>query len=53
MFPQGTCIWYARVSPHEVSAIVQHTILEGKVLPQLLRAGMNIVRKEGQTLLDW
>ncbi|KAH7103368.1 Sucraseferredoxin-like protein [Auriculariales sp. MPI-PUGE-AT-0066] len=53
MFPQGTCVWYARVSPHEVHAIVQHTILSGRILPQLLRAGMNVVRKEGKTLADW
>ncbi|KZV96637.1 Sucraseferredoxin-like protein [Exidia glandulosa HHB12029] len=51
--PQGTCVWYARVSPHEVNAIVKHTILEGKVIPQLLRAGLNIARPSGKTLLDW
>ncbi|EJD37715.1 hypothetical protein AURDEDRAFT_92231 [Auricularia subglabra TFB-10046 SS5] len=51
--PQGSCVWYARVSPHEIHTIVQQTILQGKVIPQLLRAGMNIVRSHGKTLLDW
>ncbi|KAG8829543.1 hypothetical protein FRC17_006427, partial [Serendipita sp. 399] len=40
----GTAIWYGRVSPHEVPAIVEHTIIGGKVLPELLRGGVNMIR---------
>ncbi|KAG8758886.1 hypothetical protein FRC14_007151 [Serendipita sp. 396] len=49
----GTGIWYGRVSPHEVPAVVQHTIIEGKILPELLRGGINVTRKEDCSLLDW
>lgn len=51
--PQGTGVWYGRVSPHEVPAVVKHTILEGKILPLLLRGGVNLNRGQGQSLLDW
>jgi (2Fe-2S) ferredoxin len=49
----GTGIWYGRVSSHEVPAVVKHTIMEGKVLPEILRGGINMNREEGQSLLDW
>ena len=52
-FPQGSSVWYGRVTPHEVHAIVQHTILGGKVLPQLLRGGLGIARPGCASLLDW
>lgn len=51
--PQGAGVWYGRVSPHEVPAVVQHTILEGKILPLLLRGGVNLNREQGKSLLDW
>ena len=49
----GTGIWYGRVSPHEVPSVVKHTILEGNVLPSLLRGGVNLNREAGKSLLDW
>jgi (2Fe-2S) ferredoxin len=49
----GTGIWYGRVSSHEVPAVVKHTIMEGKVLPEILRGGINMSREQGQSLLDW
>ncbi|KAL5508216.1 hypothetical protein ACEPAH_5835 [Sanghuangporus vaninii] len=52
-FPQGSSVWYGRVTPHEVHAIVHHTILGGKVLPQLLRGGLGIARPGCASLLDW
>ncbi|GLB33574.1 putative sucrase/ferredoxin-like protein [Lyophyllum shimeji] len=51
--PQGSCVWYGRVSPHEVDSIVVHTIIHGRVLPPLLRGGLNISRPKCKTLNDW
>jgi len=51
--PQGSCIWYGRVSPHEVEAIVTNTIIGGVVLPSLLRGGLNLSRPGRKTLYDW
>ncbi|KAI5123431.1 hypothetical protein M0805_006136 [Coniferiporia weirii] len=52
-FPQGLSVWYGRVTPHEVDAIVKHTILDGKVLAPLLRGGLNISRPGCSSLLEW
>ncbi|KAI0347182.1 hypothetical protein BDW22DRAFT_1367554 [Trametopsis cervina] len=54
--PTGTSIWYGRVTPHNVDAIVRDTILGGKVIPELLRGGLNLARPEEssrKTLNDW
>ncbi|KAF5387799.1 hypothetical protein D9615_000185 [Tricholomella constricta] len=51
--PQGSCVWYGRVSPHEVESIVVNTIIHGLVLPPLLRIGLNISRPGCKTLNDW
>ncbi|TIA96818.1 hypothetical protein E3P77_03273 [Wallemia ichthyophaga] len=45
-FPTGASICYGRVSAREVPAIVQQTIKHGKVLPELLRGGGNISRRD-------
>ncbi|KZT62952.1 hypothetical protein CALCODRAFT_425606 [Calocera cornea HHB12733] len=53
-FPTGAMVWYGRVTPHEVASIVKNTIADGKVLPKLMRGGMNLSRKCGKrTLLEW
>jgi len=51
--PQGSSIWYGRVTTHEVPSIVDSTILNGLVLPPLLRGGLNISRPGCSTLHDW
>lgn len=51
--PQGSGVWYGRVTPHEVPAVVKTTICEGKVLPTLLRGGVNLTRPQGKDLLAW
>lgn len=51
--PQGSSIWYGRVTTHEVESIVVNTILGGLVLPPLLRGGLNISRPGCSTLHDW
>jgi (2Fe-2S) ferredoxin len=51
--PQGSSVWYGRVSPHEVESIVLNTIINGLVLPPLLRGGLNISRPGCKTLNDW
>ncbi|KAJ6510032.1 Sucrase/ferredoxin-like-domain-containing protein [Mycena vitilis] len=51
--PQGSCVWYGRVSTHEVESIVVNTIEGGLVLPPLLRGGMDLSRPGCPTLHDW
>lgn len=51
--PQGAGIWYGRVSTHEVEPIVQTTILGGRILPPLLRGGVNLARPDCKRLNDW
>ncbi|KAE9399027.1 hypothetical protein BT96DRAFT_920384 [Gymnopus androsaceus JB14] len=51
--PQGTGVWYGRVSTHEVESIVSQTLEEGLVLPPLLRGGVNISRPGCKSLHDW
>ncbi|KII95793.1 hypothetical protein PLICRDRAFT_34741 [Plicaturopsis crispa FD-325 SS-3] len=48
--PRGAGVWYGRVTPHEVPAIVRETVLGGRVLPALLRGGVNLVCEEGEGL---
>jgi len=52
-FPQGAGVWYGRVTTHEVLSVVQNTVLNGQVLPPLLRGGVNISRPGHDSLLDW
>lgn len=52
-FPSGSILYYGRVTPKACVAIVEQTILKGKVLPQHLRGGANLTREAGKTLLDW
>ena len=51
--PRGACIWYGRVTPHEVDAIVRETIVGGRILPALLRGGMNLRQAGNRSLNDW
>ncbi len=56
-FPSGAQLYYGRVSPHEVERLVEETILGGKVLAGLLRAGGNVVKEgnvcEKKGILAW
>jgi len=51
--PAGSGIWYGRVTPHDVDSIVVNTIIDGLVLPPLLRGGVNLSRPNCKTLNDW
>jgi len=51
--PQGAGVWYGRVSTHEVASIVHTTILGGRILPPLLRGGVNLARPDCKRLNDW
>jgi len=51
--PQGAGVWYGRVTTHEVASIVNTTILGGKILPPLLRGGVNLARPDCKRLNDW
>jgi (2Fe-2S) ferredoxin len=51
--PQGAGVWYGRVTTHEVASIVHTTILGGRILPPLLRGGVNLARPDCKRLNDW
>ncbi|KAJ3500059.1 hypothetical protein NLJ89_g9958 [Agrocybe chaxingu] len=51
--PSGSGIWYGRVTPHDVDSVVVNTIIDGLVLPPLLRGGVNLSRPSCKTLNDW
>ncbi|KAI0677141.1 Sucrase/ferredoxin-like-domain-containing protein [Trametes maxima] len=51
--PRGASVWYGRVTPHEVDAIVKETIIGGRILPPLLRGGMSLSHPGHKTLNDW
>ncbi|KAJ7507528.1 Sucrase/ferredoxin-like-domain-containing protein [Mycena galericulata] len=51
--PQGSSVWYGRVTTHEVESIVVNTLEGGLVLPPLLRGGMDLCRPGCPTLHDW
>jgi len=69
LFPSGATLYYGRVSPNDIPAVVNQTILNGKIVAGLLRGGNNVVRdelrndsteatdktctKKGKTLLEW
>lgn len=53
-FPSGAILYYGRVTPKRCVAIVEKTILKGKILPEHLRGGANLRRgRKEETLLDW
>ncbi|TNY23737.1 cytochrome P450 oxidoreductase [Rhodotorula diobovata] len=53
-FPNGTSVWYGRATPSDVGLIVDRTIMQGKVVPELLRGGMGLEGKDGERgVLDW
>ncbi|KAJ9107699.1 hypothetical protein QFC21_001159 [Naganishia friedmannii] len=45
-FPSGATLYYGRVSPREIPAVVKETLLGGKILSGLLRSAGNAVRPE-------
>ncbi|KAJ7638602.1 Sucrase/ferredoxin-like-domain-containing protein [Roridomyces roridus] len=51
--PQGSSVWYGRVTTHEVESIVVSTLEGGLVLPPLLRGGLDLSRPGCPTLHDW
>ncbi|KAJ7778146.1 Sucrase/ferredoxin-like-domain-containing protein [Mycena metata] len=51
--PNGTSVWYGRLTPHEVEAVVTNTIEGGLILPPLLRGGVNLSKPGCKTLHDW
>jgi len=49
----GAGVWYGRVTSHNVEPIIQETIMGGKVLPELLRGGINLGCRKDGSILDW
>ncbi|BEJ17647.1 hypothetical protein CspHIS471_0610480 [Cutaneotrichosporon sp. HIS471] len=44
LFPSGAYLSYGRVSPHQIPRVVEETILQGKVVPGLIRSGTGLAR---------
>ncbi|ORY29356.1 Sucrase/ferredoxin-like-domain-containing protein [Naematelia encephala] len=47
IFPSGAYLSYGRVTPQEIPRVVEETILHGRVVPGLLRAGTGLQRSTG------
>ncbi|GAA5980799.1 hypothetical protein JCM10908_003872 [Rhodotorula pacifica] len=53
-FPNGSSVWFGRVTPADVGVIVDRTVMQGKVIPELLRGGLGLAGKNGpKGVLDW
>jgi (2Fe-2S) ferredoxin len=50
-FPDGRQIWYGRVIPAYIKPIIKETILEGKIIPELLRGGYGLNKR--RKTLEW
>ncbi|WWD17679.1 hypothetical protein CI109_102120 [Kwoniella shandongensis] len=56
LFPSGAYISYGRVTPQEIPRVVEDTILQGKIVPGLLRNAVGVSRpdgKAGKGFLTW
>lgn len=53
-FPNGSVVFYGRVSPADVRLIVDRTVVAGKVIPEFLRGGLGLAGKEGERgVVEW
>jgi (2Fe-2S) ferredoxin len=39
---KGTGIWYGRVGPENVEGVVEETVVQGRVVVELLRGGITV-----------
>ncbi|WVR06072.1 hypothetical protein IAU60_003100 [Kwoniella sp. DSM 27419] len=59
LFPSGAYISYGRVTPQEIPRVVEDTILQGKIVPGLLRNAVGVARAgagedaKGKGFLAW
>ncbi|WVW82530.1 hypothetical protein I302_104541 [Kwoniella bestiolae CBS 10118] len=55
LFPSGAYISYGRVTPQEIPRVVEDTILQGKIVPGLLRNAVGVQREVdgGKGFLTW
>ncbi|KAK4684018.1 hypothetical protein P7C73_g6186, partial [Tremellales sp. Uapishka_1] len=56
LFPSGAYLSYGRVTPQEIPRVVEDTILQGKIVPGLLRNAVGVTRedpKAGNGFLSW
>ena len=49
--PNGVCVWYARVRPRDASAIVKSTLVDGKIIGDILRGGIGLAGRS--SILQW
>ncbi|WRT64354.1 uncharacterized protein IL334_001286 [Kwoniella shivajii] len=58
LFPSGAYVSYGRVTPQEIPRVVEDTILQGTIVPGLLRNAVGVEReasenKSGKGFLSW
>ncbi|WVQ77002.1 hypothetical protein IAR50_006681 [Cryptococcus sp. DSM 104548] len=53
VFPSGAYISYGRVTPQEIPRVVEDTILQGKIVPGLLRNAVGVQRQGEGGFLGW
>ena len=50
--PSGVSVWYGRVRSEDCEAIVRETLVNGRIITELLRGGLGIAQR-GTSVLDW
>lgn len=53
LFPSGAYLSYGRVTPQEIPRVVEDTILEGKIVPGLLRNAVGVSAGKSRGFLGW
>nr|ODN96705.1 hypothetical protein L204_03414 [Cryptococcus depauperatus CBS 7855] len=56
LFPSGAYLSYGRVTPQEIPRVVEDTILQGKIVPGLLRNAVGVFHShnaDGKGFLSW
>ncbi|KAH9818052.1 Sucrase/ferredoxin-like-domain-containing protein [Melampsora americana] len=52
-FPNGASVWYGRVMPSDCERIVKETVLNHRVVPELLKGGFGLGTLKCNALLAW
>ena len=51
--PNGVNVWYARVREEDAEIIVKETLVNGRIVSDLLRGGLGIAGRDGGSVLEW
>ncbi|EGG01101.1 uncharacterized protein MELLADRAFT_79093 [Melampsora larici-populina 98AG31] len=52
-FPNGASVWYGRVMPSDCERIIKETVLNHRVIPELLKGGFGLGTLNSNSLLAW